>query len=99
MAQTIIRRLSSSSLNLVEVGCGQGLFISRLVHEGEKRFASLNGFDPSGRGHSVTGGPHARVLFRSASSAIVSVFSRHCGVLPPHDRACLGLVDIPAEDS
>ena len=80
MAQTIISRLSSRSLNLVEVGCGQGLFISRLVNEGEKRFASLSGFDPAWRGHPVPGvrmhgcyfGPQALPLLQGSADIVVS---------------------------
>lgn len=80
MAQTIIRRLSSRRLNLVEVGCGQGLFISRLVHEGEKHFASLSGFDPAWRGHPVPGvrmhacyfGPRVLPLLEGAADIVVS---------------------------
>lgn len=80
MARMIVQTLPSRMLNLVEVGCGQGGFVSRFVDEGESRFASLSGFDPAWRGAPVTGvrmhgcyfGPQALSLLQGSADIVVS---------------------------
>ncbi len=80
IVQKIINRLPSRMLNLVEVGCGQGSFISRLVQQEGRRFASSSGFDPAWRGAPVPGvrmhacyfGPHSLPLLQGAADIVVS---------------------------
>jgi SAM-dependent methyltransferase len=49
MSERILTRVPSGRLtHLVEVGCGQGSFLTELARS--KRFASLTGFDPAWRG-------------------------------------------------
>jgi Methyltransferase domain len=60
MADRVIARLVSKSANLVEIGCGQAVFIDALAPKLPDDI-SVFGFDPSWRGEDGDGPRHAKI--------------------------------------
>lgn len=56
-AQDVLRGIMADSLNLVEIGCGQGEFLHRLVGQAGGSVHSATGFDPAFRGSVPQTGP------------------------------------------
>jgi hypothetical protein len=62
MADRVVASLTDKAANLVEIGCGQAVFIDALAAKIPDEI-SLFGFDPSWRGNDG-GGPHGAKIFR-----------------------------------
>jgi hypothetical protein len=62
MADRVIASLTNKAANLVEIGCGQAVFIDVLAPKLPDKI-SLFGFDPSWRGKDG-GGPHSAKIYR-----------------------------------
>jgi len=54
MVHKILKNLPQNhALHLLDVGCGQGDFLTQLAQSSRNRFASLTGFDPAWRGNTT----------------------------------------------